>query len=55
MKRNLDSAPEVGRKLETERNVVQGGRRPPKKARKVSQTVTQSPVEDWVPPNVPIR
>jgi hypothetical protein len=54
-KRNLDSAPERARKQETERNVIQGGQRPPKPPKKHKRTAEQSPVMDWVPPNVPPR
>lgn len=50
-KRNLDSAPLVGKNQKTERNIVQGGRgfKNPKKPPK--QTVDSDPVSDWVPPN----
>jgi len=51
-KRNLDSAPLVGKNQQTERNVVQGGRRPPKVKKPPKQTVDSDPVTDWVPPNV---
>ena len=50
-KRNLDTAPLVSKTLKTERNVVQGGRKPPQTKKPPKQTVDSEPVSDWVSPN----
>lgn len=50
-KRNLDTAPLVGKTQQTERNVVQGGRRFKKPKTPPKQTVDSAPVVDWVPTN----